>query len=241
MEAEKVNEVKESLQRMQKFDIDSLPREQELGSQLNFLKVIIPAQRLISLFDQISIRVLEDIPDKHLDNLKKQADANYNLFEQILNFSTNIANPAGTRDTYIEQVRQAYDQSFNALLPIITYSTSKTADFKRLETEARAAMQEISDESKKLVAELNEKQEEAKIILEEIRKTAAEQGVTQQASYFKNEADMHLEKANSWKISTIWISMAWGCMQYYLYSCINSIFLHPPIHMRAFNWASAKY
>lgn len=43
-------EAEESLLRMQKFDVNTLPREKELGSEVNFLGAVAPAQRLIGLY-----------------------------------------------------------------------------------------------------------------------------------------------------------------------------------------------
>ena len=50
-----------------------------------------------------------------------------------------------------------------------------------------------------LMKTLSAQQEDAKRILDEVRKVAAEQGVSQQASYFAEESKNHETQANQWR------------------------------------------
>lgn len=61
-----IEETRKSLERMQKFDPNSLPREQELGKSLNFNDAVEPATRLIDLYRQLPDEVLEQLPQKVL-------------------------------------------------------------------------------------------------------------------------------------------------------------------------------
>src|SRR5262249_12708263 len=143
-----------SLERMQKFDVQSLPRAEQLGD-LNFRGAIAPADRIIRLYRQISMSVIEDLPSDVLQNLKGQSDNDFNRLDQILKFSvTSTANPANVRDGLISNLADSYSPAFQALNPIICYATSKSTDFKRMESEARAATQAIKDQAQALMENL---------------------------------------------------------------------------------------
>jgi len=208
--AEEVNvraECEESLARIQQFDTESLRREEELGRDFNFGEIVPPAKRLIALYKQISPIVLVDLPLKQLNNLKTQCDADYNRFVQILEFSPRQDNAYNLRTSVIREVDDAYQGTFNALQPIISYSTSRSADFKRLEIESRATLQAIEDKAKELTQLLENDRMTAEQILSDIRKVAAEQGVSQQAIYFRNAAKDHEAEADNWRKTTI--RLAW--------------------------------
>jgi len=114
----------------------------------------------------------------------------------------------------------SYDVSFQILYPFISYGVSKSVDFQRLETEARATIQVINDNANSLTNQLEEHQGQANQALQDIRKVAAEQGVSQQAIYFKDESEGHETMAEEWRIRTIRLSISLGCFAFF------SIFMH---------------
>ena len=65
-------ETTDSLKRIQTFDVEALPREQDLGTELNFREAIEPAKRLMGLYKQISISCLHDLPGQHLLRLTER-------------------------------------------------------------------------------------------------------------------------------------------------------------------------
>lgn len=200
----------QSLVRIQQFDPNSLAREEELGRELSFQEVVPAARRLIGLYNQVSQTVLEDFPMTQLNSLRTQADADYNRFEEVLKFSPKQDNAYNVHNNLIQQIDTAYQATFNALQPIIAYSTSKSADFKRLETEARAMLQVIEDKANELTKKLEDDKKISEQILEDIRKMAAEQGVSQQATYFRDAAKDHETEATKWQKRTIWLAVVLG-------------------------------
>lgn len=210
----------QSLERMQNFDVSTLPREQELGSELNFKEVVPHAQRLIGLYQQISIPSLDDLPQQFLNTIHTQANADFNRLEEILKFSQREGNAYDRRNQLIKQIADSYDGAFTKLHPIIAYSTSKSADFKRLETEARAMIQAVEDRATELTKNLKQSQDQADGILAEIRKTAAEQGVSQKAVYFRDESKEHDDQAERWRKTTV--RLAWLMGGY----AFLSLFIH---------------
>lgn len=200
----------QSLIRIQQFDPRTLARDEELGRDFSFEEVIPAAKRQIALYNQVSQTVLDDFPINLLNNLKTQSDADYNRFDQILKFSAKQENAYNVHNTLIKQIEDAYQTTFNTLLAIIAYSTSKSADFKRLETEARAMLQVIEDKATELTKQLGNDKKTSEQILEDIRKVAAEQGVSQQAIYFRDAANNHEVEANKWQMYTIWLAVILG-------------------------------
>jgi len=215
------NETKESLERIQRFNLESLPRVDDLGSKMNFGEVVKPAKRLVELYRRLTVTALQDFPNANLTAIKNSCDANYNLFQQVIDFDlAEQANPNQVRESYINQIELAHDAAFNILRPFISYSLHRSADFQRLDTESRAAFQQIKDESEKIKKELEKQKTDAEGILKDIRNTAAEQGVTQQAIYFKEESENHENQAKDWERRTKWLA---GFIALY---AVLSLFIH---------------
>lgn len=199
-----------SIQRMQDFEPADLAREGDLGKHFTFTEAVEPAKRLVELYGRLAMSVLDDLPPSHQNQLATQADQDFNRFQEILDFDPKQENAQARHTKLIEQVSKAYEGAFNKLHPFISYSLHKSADFDRLENEARSTLQGIRDESAALTNELEQYREEAGKILDEVRSVAAEQGVTQQAFYFKESADSHDTKADGWKTHLIWTSVILG-------------------------------
>ena len=219
----KIEETRESLKRIQEFDSKTISRENDLGTKLYFADAIKPANKLIQLYKQLSLTVLEDLPDNLLDGIKRQADADFNKFQQALNFDpANVQNqnPATARDAIINNITSAYTPAFNVLWNYIAYGVSKSVDFQRMENEARAMIQSVKDKTEEITQELQNNQIQSGQILNDMRKAAAEQGVSQQAIYFKEEAVEHEKLSNQWKRMTFYMAIGLG-----IYAII-SLFVH---------------
>ncbi len=218
-----LEKTQESLSRMQAFDPKGLAREEELGRNFDFSAIVAPASKLVRLYNQLGLSTLDDFPDPILAQIKQQADADFNRFQQVLDFDPTTVqnqNPTQPRDQLIQQVTNAYDPAFQKLFPFISYGTSKSVDFQRMENEARAMLQIVKDEASEITEQLTEHQEQAQGVLADVRRVAAEQGVSQQAIYFKDEAEAHETLAETWRSRTT--KLAWGLGAY----AFISIFFH---------------
>ncbi len=217
---ERIVETKDSLQRMQDFRAQDLAREDDLGRQFSFAIAVSPAERLISLYRRVPVEVLEDLTESLLAQLKNQADADYNRFKQIIDFSPQQGNAPQVRDSLIQQINMAYDAAFNALWQFIAFSVARITDTSVLENQARATLQGINDSSDKFQKSLQGSEQEAQRILQNIKAVAAEQGVSQQAEYFKGRADDHTHQAEVWRNRALIASAV------LLLVVIASLFLH---------------
>ncbi|MGV2336860.1 MAG UNVERIFIED_CONTAM: hypothetical protein LVR18_23125 [Planctomycetaceae bacterium] len=123
---------------------------------------------------------------------------------------------------------------------MISWSAARSTDFKNLESEARAAAQDMRDRTRQLIDDLEAKQRAAEEALGEIRKVAAEQGVSQQAIHFKTEADDHRDQARRWLWGTVF------CGVVLLLWAVGSLFVHkisiisPTSGYEVSSWRSAR-
>ena len=214
-------ETKKSVQRIQSFESSTLARLEDLGPVLCFQTAVEPAQRLINLFRLISLEAIDDLPVALASGARTHADTVFNVFTQIQEFNLEQQqNPKPARDTIVAGLRNAYDAAFGQLVPIVAYSLRKSSDFGRLEREARATIQSLKDRIAEIEADMGKRKEEADSVLAEIRKVAAEQGVSQQAIYFRSEAETHDKRAIAWLKGTAALTVT------LLLYAIGTFFLH---------------
>lgn len=213
-----LEQAKKSLERMQTFNTSMLPRIEELGSAMSFQDAVGPSNRLLDLYKQLAIGALDQFPDDVLQRIKQQSDSDYSILNSVLEFTGGRSK--GERDQVVQQLRNAYQPTFQALHPYISYSTRTATDFSRLEREARADLQSAKDRTEELQSELQKQRVEMDVALKAVRKTAEEQGVSQQAIYFKSAADVFETEATYWLTKTVWLTIALAVY------AVGTLFLH---------------
>lgn len=236
-----LEDTKQALLEIQQFDCESLEREEELGKSLNFSEAVKPAEKLVSFYNQLSTSVLEDFPINDLTIIQRRVNSDLADLKAIFAFNpSNIQNPGSQRDTLVNKLKKAYDITFKDIASSITYGVSRTVDFQRLENEGKAALATIKKAAETLHENLESQNIEAEQILANVKKVAAEQGVSQQAIYFKEESDNHDKQAAIWKTRVNRLSVILG-----IYALI-SLFLHkcmwlsPKNNIESFQLISSK-
>jgi hypothetical protein len=211
---------KEALERIQNFDPESLGRVDDLGRQMNFAEAVQPAESIISVYRRIPISALPDFTDSQLNAILGQANADYNVFKQILDFNAASGDAVSTRTNVLTNIKVRRDQVFDQLWQYVAYGVARITDTSLLETQARATIQGIEDQAGKLTEQLNKAKLDADSALLAIRAVASEQGVSQQAIYFKDEASNQELLADKWLTYTYRFAGALGTF------AILSLFLH---------------
>lgn len=214
------HDCQEALERVQTFDPESLGREGDLGRQMNFAEAIAPAETIIAIYKRIPLSTLSDFTDAQLNAITAQARADYNIFKQILDFNAASNDAVTTRISLLAQVKARRDQAFDQLWQYIAYGVARITDTSLLETQARATIQGIEDQAAKLTDQLTKAKADADFALASIRAVASEQGVSQQAIYFKEEAQAQEMLATTWLTYTYRFAFAVGLF------AILSLFLH---------------
>jgi len=235
----KLTETHTSLERIQRFNIQTLVRQDELGQAMCFAEIVSSAKSIVDLYNRISIGSLEDFADSQLDIVQIQANSDYKLFEQILLFSPTV-NTNQERITLISSVVNRRDTLFNELWHFIAYSVARATDTTLLESQARATIQSIKDQATEINGQLTQNKTDSDEALKEIRAAAAEQGVSQQATCFKEEFDQQELKATEWLKNTYWFAGGLAAFS------IASLFLHkwdwlaPKDQIEAIQFVSSK-
>lgn len=188
----------ESLQRVQTFDPATLGREADLGRQMNFAEAVKPAEAIIAVYKRIPVTALLDFTDGQLGAIHAQANSDYSVFKQILDFNAASSEAAATRGNILTNIKARRDQVFDQLWQYVAYGVARITDTSLLETQARATIQGIEDEAAKLTQQLTKANSDAEHTLTAIRAVASEQGVSQQAIYFNNEAHAQEALADKW-------------------------------------------
>ena len=205
-----INDTTLLLEKMQQFDVSSLGREGDLGRQMSFTEIVKSAEVIIVLYQRISLTSLKDFSDNQLNVIRGQAQTDLNNFQQILSFDATAANASVTRSQLISNIKARRDQLFEQVWQFIAYGVAQKTDAGALEAQARSTIQSIKEQSDKLTGQLNAAKVDADKALEAIRAVAAEQGVSQQASYFREEAEKHEPLAATWLTRTYWAAVGVG-------------------------------
>lgn len=204
-------EARTALERMHAIEPDTLARESELGSMLNFREAVEPARRLVDLYRKLPVSVLDDLPQNQLQQLRDRANTDFGKISEIQKFSPRQNNATGVHESLVNQLRANYQGAFDTLFLWIAYSLHKTADFGALENQARATVEAIQSNVGSHMQAIAATKSAAEELLTSVRKIAAEHGVTQQAMYFRESAERHEEEASTWQAVTkklaIWLGI----------------------------------
>jgi hypothetical protein len=144
-EEEVRNQLKGILSELSATNPAELVRDKELGPGLSFEPGVIFFSRTLRLFRALSEADLQDISSQKLTQILQFATETRDQLKRIKEFSLQKypSNPIGTRDEFINQVRDRYDAVFEMLAPIVAFTVRKGTDFERLEEQARAALKRI--------------------------------------------------------------------------------------------------
>ncbi|MEZ4399951.1 MAG: hypothetical protein R3B06_08025 [Kofleriaceae bacterium] len=205
------NEARKALERIKSIAPDSLKRP-DLGEHLSFTKAEPLLRILLELYNQIPSADLAQLSKSAITKVKDAANADYTIVEQIEKFSVEQGNPKAARDALITQLDQAYDRAFEGTKDAISYFARKSIDFGTLDRQLRSAQQANKDLMAAQLAQSEEAKNEVLRILDDVRKAAAEQGVSQQAIHFRGQADRHAELAGLWLGRTVKCAVAFGLL-----------------------------
>ena len=186
---------RQAVENMRRVDSESIARTAELGSQLNFQEAASEIGCIVDICKRLSPTNINFLPHAILARVPGCLKEILTIAERIGKFSTHLDygnSHAHVRSAYIAQVREACENAFNILAPCLYSGVGQEGDFKRLQDTLVARTGELQ-------RGLETSAKEADELLAQIRKTAAEQGVSQQAIFFKQEADKHAANAADWQ------------------------------------------
>ncbi len=209
------NSLLSHLSDLDKIKRQDLVRADEIGKELSFEIGLPVFEIVLTLFHALFTSNLDNIPYTALNQLKNQAQDVLNRFNQIKAFSTrqHSQNPIGVRDDLVNQLRDRYDTYFQIISPVIAYSIRKGTDFEALEKKAQETVNSIESLKNEYLSKQGQITSEMESVLQKVRQAAAEVGVAQHATHFKDEAIDHNEKSKNWLCATVVITaltIVWG-------------------------------
>jgi hypothetical protein len=189
----------EALAALGEITSESLVRSADLGTTLDFSDGADVFGRTLNLFASLAESRLENVPVSTVQRLTNSASQAAQTFQKITDFDPSAqGNPSQVRDSLIQEVDNQYQQYFELAAPIVAYSVRKGTDFERLETDARARLDEIEHIVAAAQAGSEKTMAEAQSALEQVKQAAAEVGVAQHAVHFQQEAAAHLKTSRWW-------------------------------------------
>ena len=230
----------ESLTRVQEFKAVTLSREADLGKQMSFAGAVVPVESIIAIYRRIPISALQDFADSQLNAIQTQSNADFSIFKQILDFTATSSDAASTRTNLLAQIVARRDQLFEQVWQYVAYGVARATDTSVLETQARATIQSIEDRSTKLTEQLTQAKADADTALAAIRSVASEQGVSQQAAYFKDEAENQDSLSEIWLKYTYRFAMAVGAFAVFSLALHKLPWLKPENTTEAFQLITSK-
>lgn len=211
-----------NLDRIRGFEVKSLVQREELGAKFSFEPAVLPAQKLIDLLGKLPPESIQEFPKQQLDEIIGQSSNVYNLFSQILDFDPEQADASATRTRLLADLQDQYQPVFTKIYPMVSFAMARTVDFNRLSADGRAVVQSVKDQTQEVMEKLETTSATADQVLQDVRDAAAEQGVTQQAIYFENEAKIHEASSGKWMRATVF--MAFAVVAYAIFTLfINNI------------------
>lgn len=237
--AEVIEDTKAALADVSAYDLSRISRRDVLGKAFDFSNALSDAQRIQRFFNRIPLEYISELSSTYIQQVYNQSLAFLNILGQIQSFDPQAdQNPAATRDNILNSLSGMYETVFNSLHPAVSFIAARQQDFSSLELEARSAAEAATRQANELALTMKANQAEAEKVLGAIRDVAAEQGVSQQAHYFKTTADGHGTSATTWERYTVRTAIGLG--GYAFLTLLFAIFYIPESTISAAQMAVSK-
>jgi hypothetical protein len=100
--------------------------------------------RTLGLYRSLLDCDLSNVSYAKLSEITSAGNAAKTILENIRLFEVTQQNPAGERQSIIQRLVDQWEFDFAAVTPVLAYATKSSADFQRLEREARGALIDLN-------------------------------------------------------------------------------------------------
>lgn len=230
---EQINQLIPVLSQIGKMRPEHIVQRERLGSELSFEFLLPLFIEICSSAEELQKFDLERIPHGVLQQIFSHFQQIHSLLQQIANFSpSQHGNAIQARDSYANSLEDQWNSVYLTVRTVLLAPQQDTSrkEFEMLASQIKASIQLSSEAADALRAKqveleqnlsmfLNDKsleferegENKLKLVsaaLDEVRKAAAEAGVSQTAVHFKEEADEHLGAATWWLVALIAVTIA---------------------------------
>lgn len=183
-----LNEFKENLTKIAELNPKDLIRREELGAELNFGDAEDDIEQAINLFKKLNDIDTSLLPDTQIDYLNVHMKTFLDAIESIKKYSA--IQGLQERTNRINRIKGSnYNEWYNAIAPVVSFCGKSGTDYEALQRKAREAVENLNKELKKASNDREKAQTEIQETLVAVKKAAAEVGVTQHTTNFKDAAD----------------------------------------------------
>lgn len=214
-----VEAAKQALIAIQTFDPESIGRQEDLG-KLNFEHVVPHARQVVELYRLLPISALDRFNHSWASSIRDFATHDLSILRQAVDANPERQDWVNLRLSLSQQIESMYETSFQNLSTYLAWSKAVTIDSMSLQSSLQAAVATAQRDATEMTREIAKIKSEAESVLAHVRSVAAEQGVSQQAVYFKTEADSHDASAKTWLIATVSLAVLLGGY------AVSTLFLH---------------
>jgi hypothetical protein len=194
------NPLTASLEAIQGFTPSTIARTEALGSMFDFTPAVPVVTQVVDYFRLIPKDLVPSLPDGPRNQVQNQADACWGPIQQMMQFApTNVDNPANARQSLINQLNSQFGDAIGQLGPVVAYLSARLRTSSGAEAEARALLETAKERVEEMGRLERETTEASKRLLGEVRHLASEAGVSQQATYFGDQAGKHATAAGDWQ------------------------------------------
>jgi hypothetical protein len=144
---------------------------------------------MVALYRQFVPEVLADFSEQALEKIVNRTRADLDLIDGLAKFRADHG--ANERNQLLARVEGEWNHTFGELHSYVAFSVPSRFDFDTQLKSAQAAVSELK-------GAMEGTKKEADAILVEMRKAAAEEGVSQHARHFKEESTQHAGAAKRW-------------------------------------------
>lgn len=219
---EKLDELKDSLEKLVALDPQELVRTDYLGASFDFGEYVPLFELVLRLFRELHAADLSTLPDSQIEQLQDATNRIAGAFGEIKAFEPkDVPSPADQRDHLAQMLKDTHEEVFQTVSWAVAYDSSRSVDLRRVQREAKGLVAEIDVLKMDTVSQLQGFQENATAIVNNIRKAAGEVGVGQRASQFRDQAEQYARAKRTWLrasvgVAALAIALAAGNVGYLL-------------------------
>ena len=191
-----LDQYREVLDAIVQTDPESFSQISGHGVTLDLSASIPVVGRIVGVFRRIRDSDLEAIPDTLRTQLAHEINRTLSEFQRVQGLDPRNQSP----ENISSSLRSVYQQVYDNLTAILAHVGTDPAGFDELRRQAEQAVRRIDSAQEQVITML----EEAKTALDEIKKAAAEAGVSQHAVIFAGVSKRYRRTSYVWlAVSTI--------------------------------------
>jgi hypothetical protein len=216
---QQIDQARESMNEMLAWfkdcNLEALKRL-ELGEKLSFEQAIPYIERVVIFYRKLLDCDLVELPVVTMNQITTAGKSTIEILGKIGSFDPEKAqNPFPERNQLIDQIRDRWEQDYPVVAPVLSYATKSSADFQRLEREARGTLSELGESKKQFKKETDDILSSMRSALGEVQDAAKKAGVAQHATHFNDEASLSRNIALGWL--TFVIAFGLGAASYVVF------------------------